>query len=142
MEAGPQPATTCGEPSADPRCKKKVRLIVRPVNNWTPELADRDGEQNRPLVIQGEAVSELLRHSDVDKSMGTDRIHPRMMCELVEELTKPLSIIYQQPWLTSDPPGGCGEGCVYLALNENFDTVSHSKILEKLAARSLEKSTP
>lgn len=31
-------------------------------NNWTPELADRGGEQNRPPVTQEEAVSELLRH--------------------------------------------------------------------------------
>ncbi|TRZ18490.1 hypothetical protein HGM15179_008640 [Zosterops borbonicus] len=73
-----------------------------PQNNWPPELADRDGEQNSPPVIQEEAVSELLRHLDAHKSMGTDRIHPRVKRELVEDLTKPLSIIYQQSWLTKE----------------------------------------
>ncbi|KAK4830528.1 hypothetical protein QYF61_011507 [Mycteria americana] len=34
--------------------------------------------------------------------MGLDRIHPRVLRELVEELAKPLSIIYQQSWLTGE----------------------------------------
>ncbi|KAK4832714.1 LOW QUALITY PROTEIN: hypothetical protein QYF61_025175 [Mycteria americana] len=56
-----------------------------------PELEDRDGEQNKPPIIQGEAVNNLLRHLDAHK-------------ELVEELAKPLSIIYQQSWLTGEVP--------------------------------------
>ncbi|GAB0204299.1 hypothetical protein GRJ2_002895500 [Grus japonensis] len=36
--------------------------------------------------------------------MGPDRIHPRVLRELVEELAKPLSIIYQQSWLTGEVP--------------------------------------
>ncbi|KFP05358.1 hypothetical protein N300_10872, partial [Calypte anna] len=35
---------------------------------------------------------------------GPDGIHPRVMRELAEELAKPLSIIYQQSWLTGDIP--------------------------------------
>jgi len=31
-------------------------------------------------------------------------IHPRVLRELVEELAKPLSIIYQQSWLTGEVP--------------------------------------
>ncbi|GAB0178592.1 mitochondrial enolase superfamily member 1 [Grus japonensis] len=44
-------------------------------------------------------VSDLLHHLDTRKSMGPDGIHPR---ELMEVLTKPLSIIYQQSWLTGE----------------------------------------
>ncbi|GAB0204783.1 mitochondrial enolase superfamily member 1 [Grus japonensis] len=33
-----------------------------------------------------------------------DGIHPRVLRELVEVLTKPLSIIYQQSWLTREVP--------------------------------------
>ncbi|GAB0184553.1 hypothetical protein GRJ2_000920600 [Grus japonensis] len=36
--------------------------------------------------------------------MGPDGIHPRVLRELVEVLTKPLSIIYQQSWLTGKVP--------------------------------------
>ncbi|GAB0207400.1 mitochondrial enolase superfamily member 1 [Grus japonensis] len=69
-----------------------------------PELEDRDREQNKPPIIQEEAVNDLLRHLDTHKSMGPDGIHPRVLRELAEELAKPLSIIYQQSWLTGEVP--------------------------------------
>ncbi|GAB0183480.1 mitochondrial enolase superfamily member 1 [Grus japonensis] len=49
-------------------------------------------------------VSDLLHHLDTHKSMGPDGIHPRVLRELAEVLTKPLSIIYQQSWLTREVP--------------------------------------
>ncbi|KFO56019.1 hypothetical protein N302_14824, partial [Corvus brachyrhynchos] len=61
------------------------------------------GEEWSP-VIQEEAVRELLRHLDIYKSMGPDGIHPRVMRELADELAKPLSIIYQESWLTGEVP--------------------------------------
>ncbi|GAB0203286.1 mitochondrial enolase superfamily member 1 [Grus japonensis] len=55
-------------------------------------------------MVQEEAVNDLLHHLDTHKSMGPDGIHPRVLRELVEELAKPLSIIYQQSWLTGEVP--------------------------------------
>ncbi|KAK4832043.1 hypothetical protein QYF61_020558 [Mycteria americana] len=50
-------------------------------------------------------VSDLLHHLDTHKSMGLDGIHPRLLRELVEVLTKcSLPIIYQQSWLTGEVP--------------------------------------
>ncbi|GAB0210317.1 mitochondrial enolase superfamily member 1 [Grus japonensis] len=49
-------------------------------------------------------IRDLLHHLDTHKSMGLDGIHPRVLRELVEALTKPLSIIYQQSWLTGEVP--------------------------------------
>ncbi|KAK4824299.1 LOW QUALITY PROTEIN: hypothetical protein QYF61_013044 [Mycteria americana] len=69
-----------------------------------PELEDRDREQNEAPIVQGEMVSDLLHHLDTHKSMGPDEIHPRVLRELVEVLTKPLSILYQQSWLTREVP--------------------------------------
>jgi len=67
-----------------------------------PVLEDRVGEQNKPPIIQEEAVNNLLCQLDTYKSMGSDGIHPRVLRELAEELAKPLSIIYQQSWLSGE----------------------------------------
>ncbi|KAK4817961.1 hypothetical protein QYF61_003481 [Mycteria americana] len=69
-----------------------------------PEQEDRGGEQNKPPIIQEEAVSDLLCHLDTHKSMRPEGIHARVLRELVEELAKPLSIIYQQSGLTGEVP--------------------------------------
>ncbi|KAK4816354.1 hypothetical protein QYF61_015668 [Mycteria americana] len=47
-------------------------------------------------------VSILLHLSDRHKCMGPYGIYPRVLRELVEMLTKPLSFIYQQLWLTRE----------------------------------------
>jgi len=49
-------------------------------------------------------VSDLLYHLDTHKSMESDGIHPSVLRGLSEVLTKPLSIIYQQPWLNGEVP--------------------------------------
>ncbi|KAK4805288.1 hypothetical protein QYF61_004853 [Mycteria americana] len=88
--------------------------------NLNMSMEDRDGDQNGAPIIQGEMVSDLLHHLDPHKSMGPDEIHPRVLKELAEVLIKPLSIIYQQSWLTGEirkcdahyqegPEGGPGE---------------------------------
>ena len=68
-----------------------------------PQPEDR-GWENDPPAIQEEIVSDLLHHIDIHKSMGPDGIHPRVLKELAGVLTKPLSIIYQQSWLTGEVP--------------------------------------
>ncbi|GAB0179916.1 mitochondrial enolase superfamily member 1 [Grus japonensis] len=49
-------------------------------------------------------VSDLLHHLDTHRPMGPDGIHPGVLRELAEVLTKPLSIISQQSWLTREVP--------------------------------------
>ena len=52
-------------------------------------------------TFQEETVSDLLHHIDTHKSMGPDGIQLK---ELAGVLAKPLSIIYQQSWLTGEVP--------------------------------------
>jgi len=70
-----------------------------------PVLEGREGVWNKPPIIQEEAVNDLLCPLDTYKSMEPDGIHPSVLRELAEELTKPLSIIYQQFWLPGEVPG-------------------------------------
>ncbi|KFW76550.1 hypothetical protein N305_03673, partial [Manacus vitellinus] len=57
-----------------------------------------------PPAIQEEVFSDLLCHLDSHKSMGPDGIHPRVLMELVEELTEPLLINYHHSWKTREVP--------------------------------------
>ncbi|KFQ29702.1 hypothetical protein N332_06856, partial [Mesitornis unicolor] len=70
----------------------------------SPEWEDRDGKHSEAPIIHEEVVSDLLHQLDIHRSMGPDGIHPRVLRELAEVLTKPLSIIYQQSWLTEEVP--------------------------------------
>ncbi|GAB0181743.1 mitochondrial enolase superfamily member 1 [Grus japonensis] len=49
-------------------------------------------------------LSDLLYHLDTHKSMGPDGIHPKVLRETAEVLTKPPSTSYQQSWLTREVP--------------------------------------
>ncbi|KAK4828086.1 hypothetical protein QYF61_023146 [Mycteria americana] len=99
-------------------------------------------------------VSDLLHHLETHKSMGLDGIHPRVLRKLAEVLTKPLSIIYQQSWLTGEVPvdwrlanvtpihkkgwketGKVMEQIILSAITQ------HIILLEKLAAHGLDRHT-
>ncbi|KFO74868.1 RNA-directed DNA polymerase from mobile element jockey, partial [Cuculus canorus] len=54
--------------------------------------------------IQEEVVRDLLAQLDTHKSMGPDGILPRVLKELTDVLSKPLSTIFQRSWLTGEVP--------------------------------------
>jgi len=73
----------------------------------TSQKEDREGEWNKPPIIQEEAVNNMVCHLDTYKSMGLDGTHPRVLMELAEELEKPFSIICQHSWLTGEVQDDC-----------------------------------
>lgn len=62
------------------------------------ELEDRDGELNKLSVIQkGKQFSNVLLDLDCHKSIGPDRIHLRVLRELVEVIAKLFSSFMSSP---------------------------------------------
>jgi len=49
-------------------------------------------------------LSDLLHHADTHKSMRPNAIHPKGLKELTDVIVKPLSVFYQQSWLTGEVP--------------------------------------
>lgn len=43
-------------------------------------------------------ISDLLHYLNMHKFMGTDELHSKILKKLVDVLTKPLYIIFQQSW--------------------------------------------
>lgn len=62
----------------------------------SPELKDGDREQDKAPIVQWEIIGNLLHLFNIHKFKGLDEIHPWVLKEVVEALTKSLSIIYWQ----------------------------------------------
>lgn len=46
----------------------------------------------------------LLRGLNTNKYMGPDRIHARVLTEVVDIIATPLSMIFQKTWRSGDTP--------------------------------------
>lgn len=67
--------------ASDTSCSPRVQLS---------ELEDRDEKQNAVSITQEEMTNDLLCYLDVYKSMGMDVIHPSILKELADVLTRSL----------------------------------------------------
>jgi len=69
-------------------------------------MGNSEGVQRSCWDMQGDSDGNrvLLFHLDCCKSMGPDRIHPKVLRELMDVITKLLSTIYQCSWSTGEVP--------------------------------------
>ncbi|GAB0204237.1 mitochondrial enolase superfamily member 1 [Grus japonensis] len=74
------------------------------------EGKDWDWENEEPPTVAEDQVREYLRNMKVHKSMGQDELHPWVLRELVDEVARPFSIMFEKSWQFGEVPADWKRG--------------------------------
>ena len=112
-------------------------------NDNVPKVAMQNVEVQMPnLIISKESVYRQLNSIDISKSPGPDNIHPRILKELALELSKPLTIIFNNVINTSNLPKEWKKGnitAIFKKGQRNLASNYRPISLTCLAAKIMEK---
>jgi len=78
-------------------------------SSHTTQIAEgkgRDWENEEPTPVGEDQVRDHLMNLKVHKSMGPDEVHPQVPRELVNEVAKPVSIMFEKSWQSSEVTSG------------------------------------
>ncbi|KFQ07249.1 RNA-directed DNA polymerase from mobile element jockey, partial [Leptosomus discolor] len=61
-----------------------------------------DWEKEDQPTVSEDQIRDYLKNLKVYKSMGPDEIHLWVLKELADQIARPLSIVFEKPWLSGE----------------------------------------
>jgi len=86
---------------------------LSPLPSPAPDgLQDGDQRGKAPPTVTEDQVPDHLRNLNIQKSMGRDKMHPRILRELADVIAMSLSVIFKRSWQSSEVPGDWRKGTI------------------------------
>ena len=76
--------------------QKQFLSVFSPEDDTIPTLPSRVSTHIENMTISEDAVLDMLKNLNVNKSLGPDDIHPRMLHELADLLAAPITVLFNR----------------------------------------------